>query len=414
MKRLLAATLALLLVLCAYVPGFAAGDAAVSANDDAELAWYYAQTNGGELNLTNAVSTDSMLFAVNALSWNANSISYYTTRKRFSAVASESDAMIAECLAKAKAVVAEVITPGMTRYDQYLALHDWVVNNTVYDGNTLKEAYRGQTAWDAMINGRAVCNGYAKAYKLLCDTANLPNIFMTGKAGDENHAWNLVACGGEWLCVDTTWDDPVPYPGGVQTLRHDYFMLTESEISTDHKAYLSGDRVKKLETLAYPDREDVAEILNARGLFAGTGSGYDLLVTPKRDQGAVMFMKMLGYTDVNRPKNLTHPFTDIPYTDWASDWVALMYQEGYTKGYGDTFGRYDDLSLNQYLTFTLKALGYSSDSDFKWTEADSFAVKQGILSQGEADAINKRGMKRGDMALISYRVIDDLSTEAAA
>ncbi|GHU96694.1 hypothetical protein FACS1894208_11640 [Clostridia bacterium] len=407
-KRLLASALALIIVLSVSVPGLAAGDAAVSANDDAELTWYYSQVDGGELKLTNAVSTDSMMFAVNALSWKTNSIGFYTTRKQFWAVPRESEADLAKSLAKAKAVVADVIKPGMTRYDKYLALHDWIVNNTIYDIDTLTGGiYAGQSSWDVLINGRAVCNGYANAYKLLCDIAGLPNIFMLGKAGDVDHAWNVVACGGEWLYVDTTWDDPVTGDGS-QILRHDYFMLTEDQISTNHKAYLSGDKLKKLEALAYPDREDAAEILHEHGLFDGDGKGdYNLLGIPDRLQGGVMFMRLLGYSPSNLPQSAAHPFTDV--ADWASGFISAMYALGYTQGVGDgKYGSSAILSLNEYLSFTFTGLGYTLGKDFDWTKADTFAAKLNLLSKGEAEAINLRGLKRGDMALIACRALDGL------
>lgn len=58
----------------------------------------------------------------------------------------------------------------------------------------------------------AVCEGYAKAFKILCDKARIPCMLVSGTAVSSletgNHAWNMVQMQNEkWYMVDTTWDD---------------------------------------------------------------------------------------------------------------------------------------------------------------------------------------------------------------
>ena len=62
---------------------------------------------------------------------------------------------------------------------------------------------------------QVVCEGYAKAFKAICDEYDVPCIIVSGKAGTtgdseeyENHMWNQVKMDyGKWYLVDCTWDD---------------------------------------------------------------------------------------------------------------------------------------------------------------------------------------------------------------
>lgn len=55
-----------------------------------------------------------------------------------------------------------------------------------------------------------VCEGYARAFKVLCDSANIPCVLVDGSTNNpsENHMWNYVMIDGKWYAVDATWNDP--------------------------------------------------------------------------------------------------------------------------------------------------------------------------------------------------------------
>lgn len=61
-------------------------------------------------------------------------------------------------------------------------------------------------AYGALMEGEAVCQGYAYAFKLLCDKAEIPCWIVTGFYR-EPHAWNYVWLDGNYYQVDVTWDD---------------------------------------------------------------------------------------------------------------------------------------------------------------------------------------------------------------
>lgn len=125
------------------------------------------------------------------------------------------------------------ISPSMSEYEKELALHDYLVTHCHYSKVTLQsgenDIYR---AYGALVNGDAVCNGYAEALQLLFMCAGIKSRFVTGTADGIDHAWNLVELDGKWYHVDATWDDPLPDQGG-DTL-HPYFNVTDEIMAQSH------------------------------------------------------------------------------------------------------------------------------------------------------------------------------------
>lgn len=131
-----------------------------------------------------------------------------------------------------KAILQQIITPGMNNHQKVKVIHDWVVLHLKYD-----TTYRRYTAYEGLQTGSAVCQGYTLlTYKLLLG-AGIPNKIVEGTARSEggvtqSHAWNLVQLDGHWYHLDTTWDDPTPSPeGGISTV---YYMRTDAQMRKDH------------------------------------------------------------------------------------------------------------------------------------------------------------------------------------
>lgn len=98
--------------------------------------------------------------------------------------------------------------PGSTRYEKLKHIHDWLADNVVYDLN----APYAHEPYGALVDGRAVCEGYAESFKLLCDKYSIPCILVVGYGVNggtgEPHKWNYVQMeNGKWYAVDVTWDD---------------------------------------------------------------------------------------------------------------------------------------------------------------------------------------------------------------
>ena len=81
-----------------------------------------------------------------------------------------------------------------------LAAHDWLARHCSYD-NAQRDS--SCTTYSAMVKGRAVCEGYTKAYQAI-----LQKCGVSCKATySEDHEWNLVKVGSSWYHVDVTNDD---------------------------------------------------------------------------------------------------------------------------------------------------------------------------------------------------------------
>jgi hypothetical protein len=58
------------------------------------------------------------------------------------------------------------------------------------------------TAYGALLGGAAIGEGYAMAYKALCDSLSLPCIVVLGTRDGQRHAWNIVSADGVYYHVD--------------------------------------------------------------------------------------------------------------------------------------------------------------------------------------------------------------------
>lgn len=87
-----------------------------------------------------------------------------------------------------------------TDYDKIYAAHEYLRSRVNYNDNG---SYMVQTAYGALINKEAVCEGYAKAYKLLLNAMGIECDVVI----NAEHAWNVVKLEGKWYLVDVTNDD---------------------------------------------------------------------------------------------------------------------------------------------------------------------------------------------------------------
>ncbi|MBR6572655.1 MAG: hypothetical protein IKK77_02945 [Clostridia bacterium] len=125
--------------------------------------------------------------------------------------------------------VAEIMSQvtATTPFEIELQLHDILCKNVTYAKST--ENPLVYTAYGALINGEAVCEGYSRAMQLLLAQYNIKSTLVTGDAKGEAHMWNLVNIDNAWYHLDVTWND------GMGTYL--YFNLRDKEINIDHLRY---------------------------------------------------------------------------------------------------------------------------------------------------------------------------------
>lgn len=107
-------------------------------------------------------------------------------------------------------------------YDKEVFVHDALVKRVEY----YTKSDMGQSAYSALVNGKSVCAGYARAFQYLMQQLDIPCYYCTGYSG-EDHAWNIVKLNGNYYNVDVTWDDTKPST-------YDYFNKTDIDFAKTH------------------------------------------------------------------------------------------------------------------------------------------------------------------------------------
>lgn len=139
------------------------------------------------------------------------------------------DEMVAALDRAVERVLAQVDN-SMEPVEQLLAIHDELMTSCAYNWEV---ATTGSTAnpyvysaYGALVDGDAVCQGYALAYKLLLNEIGINCVTVSSSA--MHHMWNLVELEGQWYHVDVTWDDPTPNVEGGG--RHANFLRSDAGI----------------------------------------------------------------------------------------------------------------------------------------------------------------------------------------
>ena len=117
-----------------------------------------------------------------------------------------------------------------TTYEKIKSIYDYICDHVDYDYDGLADSSNiiKYTAYSALINGKAVCEGYATLFYRMCMDAGISARVISGTANGGLHAWNIVEINGYYYNVDVTWD------GQDSSTRHDYFLNNMLDFS-DHE-----------------------------------------------------------------------------------------------------------------------------------------------------------------------------------
>ena len=158
-----------------------------------------------------------------------------------------------------------------------------------------------------------------------------------------------------------------------------------------------------------PRHTDAAFALYTLGVMRGTGKGFGLGRSATRLEGLVMFLRLFGEEDEALAYTGDCPFTDLP--EWNAGepekYVGYAYSKGYTEG--TSTGKFSPnlpVTAEMYMTFLLRALGYSDNAgDFDWADAPYAAVRLGVITDFEHDSIVRQSFIRDAMAYVSWRAL---------
>lgn len=151
----------------------------------------------------------------------------FTLEITYSYTPEEVNLMIRETEKKADEILG-LITDDMDDYDKLKLFHDSLIINCSSD----TDGEYADTIYGALVDKKALCEGYAKAFSYLCGRSGIENIIVTGTAG-EAHMWNMVKLEGNWYHVDVTWDHPdrllsEHYPDVVL---YNYFLVSDADLT---------------------------------------------------------------------------------------------------------------------------------------------------------------------------------------
>ena len=150
--------------------------------------------------------------------------------------------------------------PQSSLYDKLLYLNDWLTSHNCYSsalgkGNEPTIIRSPMSALMGNVGDTGpVCEGYARAFKVLCDRLGVTSILITGwgkgKPSDtgEAHMWNeILMDNGKWYAVDVTWDDPVnaffPDVAVSGSENHKWFLVGRNTIINDmlfHQSHINN------------------------------------------------------------------------------------------------------------------------------------------------------------------------------
>ena len=107
---------------------------------------------------------------------------------------------------------------GYTRYEKVKSIHDTIAKQVSYD-STFTNGTAHQPTSVFLEPFLPVCEGYAEAFKMLCDREGIPCVIVVGDANGGGHAWNYVKMeDNKWYAVDLTWDDQ-------SSIFYDFFLV---------------------------------------------------------------------------------------------------------------------------------------------------------------------------------------------
>lgn len=154
----------------------------------------------------------------------------------FSAFADERQAMTAALAAAARETLADM-PRNADAFTRMLYCHDALAKRCRYKEEAVGDPDRypsAFTAYGALVEKEAVCEGYARAFVLLLSQAGIAGTTVTGTANGAAHMWNVAEPDGIGVEIDVTWDDS---PEG---LRHTYCGLTSAEMAHSRTAATSA------------------------------------------------------------------------------------------------------------------------------------------------------------------------------
>ena len=114
--------------------------------------------------------------------------------------------------------VTESLTHSVTNdSEKVVRIYEWITKNVRYESRYQQHRVEGDTSlwqepYNVILRKKAVCIGYAKLFRAMCQSAKIECYVVIGFAKstkgtleNDEHAWNVVKINANWFVLDATW-----------------------------------------------------------------------------------------------------------------------------------------------------------------------------------------------------------------
>jgi len=242
-------------------------------------------------------------------------MTYYATKEQEDQVTEAVDALLAQ------------LKPEGTDYKKIKTVYDWICANITYDYENLDNTSYTlkHSAYAAIIDRTAVCQGYALLFYRLALEMDIDCRIIVGIGNGGDHAWNIVQLDGLYYNLDSTWD------AGMGEYYN--FLLNDEE-------FLDHARDSEYAAEEFYAEYPMSEVSYSEdGLIAfgncGTGVTWSLNRT-----GTFTVSGQGAMTEYVFEDNLI----ETPWEKWKDSIETIVLEEGVTTVGGGTFQSCENLT----------------------------------------------------------------------
>lgn len=292
-----------------------------------------------------------------------------------------------------------------TDYEKLCAIYDYICTNVTYDHENLNDQnyLLKYTAYAALINKTAVCQGYANLLYRLALEAGIDTRIIHGTSNGEGHAWNIAKLDNYYYNLDSTWD------AGVTS--YNYFLRGSENFPNHDRSdeYLTEEfnrnYVMSAEDYTPPEPDPSCPFVDVKKddyFYDAVLWAYNNNITTgvddthfapsdscNRAQSVTFLWRAYGQPE---PSSAENPFVDVKSSEYYYKAVLWAYENGITNGKSSTrFEPNDTVTRKEFLTFLWRSENKpepeTTDNPFVdvpedqyYTKAVLWAYEKGITS----------------------------------
>ncbi len=248
---------------------------------------------------------------------------------------------------------------GDTDYEKCKSIYQSIISITDYD--TTAPYAHGVAG--VLYDTKAVCEGYAKTFKLLCDREGIPCLSILGNYNAEAltaHMWNYVYLDGAWYGCDCTFDE--------STEKLTYFMRGSEFFNTNHRP----ESPYSIMTLSFPEIS-VQDYITAEETTTSTTTTTTTTTTTETTTSTT-------YTETAADTTVIYT-TDTPYTTDQATETTISSTSATTTS--DTTVMYT--SDTPYLPHT--TMGSTTDTSESVTETTTESTTESDITTTTATTV---------------------------